>query len=535
MHDLLTDPLIGVHTAQGERRLSLPELLAGLSVGKVEGYTGLRAHQADPWHVFLVQLAASIQARRPTNTLPTDPAYWREGLLDLADGMDTAWQLVVEDVSKPAFLQHPWTSWEAEAADYGVKMSRGKTVYEPKASTPDELDVLVTSKNYDVKMARVGPDAEEAWLYALLLLQTTSGFLGQGNYGIVRMNGGFASRSIVSWTRSLHPSRHFQDDVFALQKLRVSVCQAFNYSPRGVVLTWLTRWDRNNHQHMLPQLEPWFIEAARPVRMRWSESGAIFALGATSKARQIGPKTMESGDTGDPWTPLNVQDKKKGRSALTLSADGFTPQRLTDLLFEQGFELTGLQRPQPGDEPGWFVASCLVRGQGTTEGFHRIALPVPPKAHMALLNKQSRDNLGHLAQKLLTDAKEVQKALNTALTVLVEGGPDKIDFDRDVVKRWVDGTRTTLAQRWGALYFPTLWRGAEEDHEVLRSQWQQKLVNVTEELLEEATERLPLPANRTWRAITQAHSALRGMLHKNHLPLPARTLMQIPELEETAL
>ncbi|BBD78364.1 hypothetical protein [Hydrogenophilus thermoluteolus] len=105
MHDLLNDPLIGVRMPRGERRVSLPELLAALSANEVEGYTGLRAHQADPWHVFLVQLAASIQARCPTNSLPTDREYWCNGLLNLADA--NAWHLVVEDVTQPAFLQHP--------------------------------------------------------------------------------------------------------------------------------------------------------------------------------------------------------------------------------------------------------------------------------------------------------------------------------------------------------------------------------------------------------------------------------------------
>jgi CRISPR system Cascade subunit CasA len=146
MHDLLCDPLIGVRTPTGERRVSLPDLLATLSAKHVEGYTGLRAHQADPWHVFLVQLAASIQARRPTHELPTDPAYWREGLLDLADGKASAWHLIWEDVTQPAFMQHPWKGWEAEATDYGIKTVRGNAVYDAKATTPDELDVLVTSK-----------------------------------------------------------------------------------------------------------------------------------------------------------------------------------------------------------------------------------------------------------------------------------------------------------------------------------------------------------------------------------------------------
>ncbi len=519
MHDLLTDPLIGVRTPESERRVSLPDLLAALSAGTVEGYTGLRAHQADPWHVFLVQLAASIQARRPTERLPTDAAYWRDGLLDLADGMEAAWHLVVEDVTQPAFLQHPWTSWEAEAVDYGVRIVRGQTVYDAKASTPDELDVLVTSKNHDVKMARVGPDEAEAWMYALLLLQTTSGFLGQGNYGIVRMNGGFASRSVVSWTLSRHPCDRFRDEVRTINSLREETIRTYGYAKRGVVLTWLTQWKRSDHQFYLRDLEPWFIETPRPVRLVHFMSGETIALGATSKARQTGPKTLENGDIGDPWTSINTGDKKKGRSALTLSADGYTPQRLTDLIFEQGFELTALQKPQPGNDSGWFIASCLVRGQGTTEGFHRKEIPVPSKARLALLNKQHRDSLGHLAQKLLSDAKEVQKALNTALTVLTEGGPDKADFER--VENWLKAGRKDFGRRWEAMYFPTLWRGAAEDHEAVRSDWQQQLVNAAQDLLEESTQRLPLPANRTWRAITQAQRAFRSMLHKSHLPWPA--------------
>lgn len=535
MHDLLTDPLIGVRTPQGERYLNLPELLAALSAGKVEGYTGLRPHQADHWHVFLVQLAASIQARHLTDSLAEDPVYWRDGLLDLADGMDTAWHLMVEDVTKPAFLQHPWRSWDSEAGDYGVKIKRGQETFEPKASTPDELDVLVTSKNHDIKMARVTAQALDAWIFALVLLQTTSGFLGQGNYGIVRMNGGFASRSVVSWARSLNPSIRFMDEVAMLVDMREQVCTTFHYQPRGTVLTWLTRWDRSSHHHYLNQLEPWFIEAARPIRLRVGSDGTLVALGATSKSRQIGPASIDNGNIGDPWTPVNVEDKKKGRSALTLPADGFSPQRLTDLLFRQGFELTFLQEPKPGGAPGWFVASCLVRGQGTTEGFHRIELPVPPKARLALFNKQNRDTLGHFAQDLLSDAKNVQRALNTALTVMTEGGPDSADFDRDAIKRWVESFRAAFGQRWEASYFPILWRGADEEHETVRASWRHLLVNEAQALLDEAIMSLPIPSNRIWRAITKAQSALNGALRKNGLPLPGRTPDESTAREVTAL
>lgn len=535
MHDLLFDPLIGVRTASGPRHLNLPDLLSALCSGQIDAYTGLRPHQCDPWHVFLVQIAASIRARTPNAQLPADAAYWRDGLLDLADGEATAWSLIVDDVRRPAFLQHPWKSWTAEAADYGVLSSRGKETHDLKAATPDELDILVTSKNHDVKIARIGADAAESWLYALLLLQTTSGVLGAGNYGIVRMNSGTGSRCVISMTRSLHPSQRFVDELQAIQQLRATVCEKYQYVQRGIVLSWLTCWDRNTHQHQLRQLEPWFVEAARPIRLRSGADGAIFALGANSKARQLGPKTVENGDVGDPWTPLNVEDKKKGQSALTLSSEGFSPRRLTDLLFEQGFKLTDLQRPTSGPEPGWFVASCLVRGQGTTKGFHRIELPIPPKARMALFNRQSRDTLAHLAQHLLSDAKDVQRALETALTVLVEGGPDKADFDRDAVKGWVERMRSDFKRRWEAGYFEALWRGADEAHTRLRSDWQQDLVNRAQLLLDAAAMRYPSPSNRYWRATMQAQSALRGMLHKQGLPMPsAHTAQSIDAVEEIA-
>jgi CRISPR system Cascade subunit CasA len=529
MHDLLYDPLIGVHTTQGARHMNLPELLAGLSAGEIEGYTGMRAHQADPWHVFLVQLAASIQARRPTKELPTDPDYWRKGLLDLADGKASAWELVVDDVTKPAFFQHPWRSWKEDAAAYG------KTIFEAKATRPDELDVLVTSKNHDVKMARMRPESIEAWIFAIVLVQTTSGYSGQGNYGIVRMNGGYGSRPVVAWADSLHPSQRFINDTQALINLRSGVCSGvcknFRYAQRGVVLTWLTPWDRTDHQFWLtksePQLEPWFIEAARSIRLRASADGSLFALGATSKARQIGPKTVDNGDVGDPWIPINVSDKKKGRSALTLSGDGFSPTLLTALFFEREFELTPLQKPEPGDAPGWFVASCLARGQGETNGFHHVAVPVPPKARMALFNNARRDTLAHLAQQLLGDTKDVQMALGVALSVLTEGAPDRI-------AAWVKTVHAGSDKRWKEDYFPTLWRGAEEAHDTVRRDWQQQLVDMGQALLDEAAERLPIPSNRRWRGLTQAQRTWHAILRKKGLPMPGRIVREPVKKEETS-
>src|SRR5690606_6342562 len=168
-----------------------------------------------------------------------------------------------------------------------------------------------------------------------------------------------------------------------------------------------------------------------------------------------------------------------------------------------------------------FVASCLVRGQGTTEGFHRAELMVQAKARRALVSPESKHAVGQLAQLLLADARDVQRALGTAVTVLAEGGPEKADFDRDAVKRWIEKFRSEFGRRWGNNYFPTLWRGTDEGDTTIRGQWQQDLVNLAATLLDNATMEVPLPSNRNWRARVQAHSALKGVLHKYGLPMPA--------------
>jgi CRISPR system Cascade subunit CasA len=279
---------------------------------------------------------------------------------------------------------------------------------------------------------------------------------------------------------------------------------------------------------MLTDLEPWFIEAARPRRLLLIE-GALLAFSAPTEKRQIGPTEPYTGDVGDPWIPLNTD----GDTALTVSKTGFTPELIRRLLFSRNIRRTFLQEPRPSDGTAFFVGSVLVGGNCKTDGFHRFVLPVPPKARMALRHKESRETLGGLAKELLTNAEKIERALSAALVVLSEGGPEKPDFDRDAVKRWIDGIRARFAKMWEAGYFPTLWRGVEESHETVRHDWQQELVNRAAALLDEASQRLPIPANRTWRALTRANNVFREMLRKHSFPFPGAEHDFTSDLEET--
>lgn len=511
MHDLLNDPLIGIRTTTGATRVSLPELLARLSAGEALDYTGLRPHQADPWHVFLVQIAASVMARQPVAApLPTDAASWRTGLLDLAEGEPTAWELFVDDVMRPAFMQHPLGS------------AGELKVFKPKADTPDELDVLVTAKDHDVKSARMGAVDPEPWLFAVLSSQTTSGFLGAGNYGSVRMNGGFGSRAIVSLVVDPMPAPRFVEELAVLRDIRGSVgAGGLGFVSHGIVLTWLRPWHRDTAQWLPTQLEPWFIEAVRPLRLVVAQEG-LRAVAAASDARQVGPKAVDNGDVGDPWLPINVNDKKKGRSALTVTGSGWTPEVLCRLLFQDGIEPTPLQRPRTGMTGlCWFVGSVLVRGQGTTEGFHRFALPMPGRARDWLAKPDSRDRLARFAKDLLGDAKEVDGTLRAALIVLADGGSDDVNFRDDTLQAWSKAALDSHVLGWSDRFFPSLWCAVEDEPAAVRDRWRRDLVTRAREALDDAHRRLPLPSSRRYRAQVRARSYLEASLRKKGL-IPER-------------
>ena len=151
---------------------------------QVEAFPALRPHQRHAWHAFLVQLGAMAMHRADLSEPSEDAGEWRRIIRGLTPDFpnDEPWQLVVEDITKPAFMQSPARSKEREAD------------YKNPVATPDELDMLVTSKNHDLKSAVAVQSNVDDLILALITLQTMEGFSGQGNYGISRMNGGMSSR-----------------------------------------------------------------------------------------------------------------------------------------------------------------------------------------------------------------------------------------------------------------------------------------------------------------------------------------------------
>jgi CRISPR system Cascade subunit CasA len=225
-------------------------------------------------------------------------------------------------------------------------------------------------------MASAQPDD---WLFALLTLQTMEGFLGAGNYGISRMNGGFANRAALSIAPRGGPGAHMQRDLRRVLALRGKLRGATGYANKGgLALVWLAPWDGTTSLRQ-NALDEWYIEICRRVRLTLCD-GVMGARTAGSKVSRVLP--IEGGVTGDPWSPI-VLEKAGTAKSLTVDARGFGYRRMVDFMFSDGgVQPSPLQQPDASDEPEGLqlVARALTRGQGKTEGYHERRVPLSRRA-----------------------------------------------------------------------------------------------------------------------------------------------------------
>lgn len=504
--NLLTDPLLRVQTAASEvRQMSLPELFSALGRDEVESLPGLQRHQADALHVFLCYLAGAILARSGDTEPVQETSYWERGLVDLSEGQENwAWRLVVEDVSKPAFFQAP-----LPAAD---RLSL-------KAVTPDRLDLLPTAKNHDVKKARGFYPHPDEWVYTLVSLQTMSGYFGSGQHGISRMNSGYGNRPIVEIVHHRRPGGRWRDAVLRLSIHRKNILDGpWGYNPNGLVLAWLRAWDGNTALS-LKELDPFYLEICRRVRLRMNEDMAIKAYGAKSDRPRIAAKQL-NGNVGDGWLPID--HRKAEISALTLGSSGITADILRRLVFGDGLSLTPLQRPLEGAEGRvWLAVSVLVRGGGTTEGFREQWIPISATVrHRLFGHKERREPLSNISKAAVELAGTMRnRVLKPAVFCYVQGGAEEIKLDKKSSQAWWDQIQQKYERLWNDDFFPWLWSLPEGfDSDEARKAWAARLRGHALVVLNEAILTMPKHIGHRYRAETQARRFFWGALYK-HFPM----------------
>lgn len=497
----LLDPHFQTTGPHGQATLSLPEILAALGRGDEIELDGLRPHQHHAWHAFLVQLGALVAHRTGDDDLKRSADDWRQGLLELAgDAGEDAWSLVVEDLDRPAFLQPPVPEGNL-------------TRFRNEARQADALDVVITTRNHDVKEGRMERSRPEHWVYTLVTLQTMEGFLGRGNYGIARMNGGFASRPYVASAPGLGWAGAFRRDVGVWLQERDKLVDDYGYPDAGgSALLWLLPWD-GKASRGLSQCDPFFIEVCRRVRMVSADSGLV-ARFAPSEASFLDAKERR-GNTGDIWTPVKVDNE--GPVALTVSGSGFSYRLLADLLLgesEYRRKPALLFRPDDGDEP-LVIVRVLARGQGKTDGYHERVLPVPAPVRVKLGIPAQAASLGERAQWRIKTAREAQRrVLKPALCALFQGSSRDLDFRDPRPQPWIDRLDRDIDQT----FFPDLWASLDLDETEAQDAWNQRLRDLAQAQLDDAVDAGPVRLSDRPRCLAQAQLLFWGTARKN-LPL----------------
>ncbi|MFW5846496.1 MAG: type I-E CRISPR-associated protein Cse1/CasA [Planctomycetota bacterium] len=496
MHDLLTEPIFRWHARDGAPGAdSLPGLLARLAEPgcSIIGFDELQAHQQHPWHAFLVQIAAMACDRAGIGeALPTDPGWWHEQLLGLAQGDGSAWQLIVADTAKPAFLQAPLPT--------GLQALKNET------RAADYIDLTMASKDLDTKHSRAVTGNPAIWCYALLTLQTCQGFSGKSNYGICRMNSGFGNRPGIAAAPGLDAGVRWRRDT-AAARAAYDLAGSYGWQRGGIALLWLPPWDGASaipHE----QCDPYVIEICRRVRLLVQEDHIIARFSGSTTARLSGTEQLK-GDVGDPWTPVDRGSSK----ALTLGGDGFTYKKVADLLCGS-FADAPCARFTTGDR--LWIGQALVRGSGKTDGLHTRILPVEQRAIDFLQEPVERERLGVIASEMIEDAKMLRLSLlKPALCALHQPNQtDKTRLEDAHADRYLDEAEQGIDR----IFFTALWQAAEDPE--WRGHWQMALRDLGKSILEEAIDRMPEAPTYRYRAIAAAEALFHGGVRKRFQAIP---------------
>lgn len=512
--NLLLDPVITAHNGTGMRRLSLPGVLAALGRDEVADFPALRPHQRHPWHTFLCQLAvlALEQAGRTVDGDPLDEAAWRELLRGLTPGFpgDEPWRLVVSDLAKPAFLQPPVP--EGSLKEFKVKK-------EVDDASPFNLDVAVTAKEHGEKDGSpAAPDAE-SWLLGLLMLQTFSGFLGQGNYGIARQNGGFAARHGVSLEVSPRPGPNWLRDCRVLLASLDELRRTADYPESdGLRLLWLEPW-RGAVDEALPlrRLHPLFVEVCRRIRLINAGDGVIQYRTTGTKGPRVAAKAC-NGAVGDPWLPL----KRDGEGVKAYNSRPGYDVAWQVLFDDSAYVPSLLQRFHPGDPEAGIsiVFRVFQRTQGGSDGYHERMVPIQ-KTGMVSFFRKHRDRAAETA-KAMADAVRTarNKVLKPALLQLMQASRNELEFKQKETNDWAWRGSDRPEERVDTEFFPHLWRcldarGEEPLREEHLASWSGFLTGEVRAAFRAACEALPTASALRYRARAKAENMLEAGIQRH--------------------
>lgn len=423
---------------------SLPGLLAAMARDEIRSLPALRPHQRPAWHMFLVQLAALAIWKSGREDLPETETEWRSLLLALTTGDAGPWALTGPD-DKPAFMQPP--------APIGLN-------WKP-VETPDALDLLITSRNHDLKQRIARVAAAEDWVFALVSLQTLTPFGGRTNYGIARMSSSYSSRMMfglapaLSGTFAPNISKWWANDTrLSVQLRRDGNLNAVGHEG-GPALLWCLNWEKGASLD-ITKLDPWFIEVARRVRISVLASGAIHGRRDGSDAQRIDKNQTEQlkGAIGDLWSPTATD----GSGCFNIAQKSLDYSTISKLLDSSEWEIPPLGKPTACKEDFLLLVEGIGGGQTKTFGFKSRIVPIPAKARSLF----GTETASTLAKTQITEIQHFDEALRNALARVAADGVKLDDPNLDqklLAKNYHRSTeaRARFDRAADRLFFPSLW------------------------------------------------------------------------------
>lgn len=522
MINLLEEPCFEVRGFDSvRRRLTLPGVLAALGENAIEDFCHLRPHQRHPWHAFICQLTAlalldgkvelpHADQRTPYSHLPGryDESQWKELLWALAPDSD-AWNLIVTDATKPAFLQPP------VSGDIGVSSPR---------RTPDDLDVVITAKNCDEKSRKITEPEVDHWIFALVSVQGQAGYSkagAQGNYyNTVRQNGAYATRPGIGIIPSPFWGDQWGRDCRVLiDSLYMERTIEWNMK-KGIRLLWLIPWDGRTSLAM-ENLHPYFIEVCRRIRLHRDDSGEIGAFIGYSTTPRVNGGAYK-GVVEDPWVPVNKE---------TVSAFNSRPsweQMGRILLDKTAYAPSLAQTLFPFDRSPLAVRfRVLVRGQGSTDEYHEKVLPVPARK-VKYLRSQNVDSSGEqILNAMISVAGNARsKVLYPSLSNLFSGANERRKAPPNV-----SAAINRLDNAISDAFFSYLWEALPEEGEHKNDAqrydpWTNFLRNGAREIFEDTLHNYLYARGGDFLKAAEAERLFYGLTYK-YLPLLQTTVQEV--------
>ncbi len=492
-HNLLTDPLIRVRIpGKTDTRMNLPGILAHLHQEEIDSFIGLQAHQTHAWHAFLVQLAAITLTGNIKAFDRSCECSWRNALLELTEGIEGAWCLINDNLQTPAFMQPPVP--EKTLKDFDL-------AYE----TPDELDILITSKNHDIKQRRLGQPDLDHWIFALISLQTMQGFLGAGNYGIFRMNGGFGNRPCVNFSPTYAFKDRFQRDLSILIANKAKTMDQYGFNPSIPPLLWTIPWDGNVPLEF-SSLDPFCIEVCRRIRLSLQEGKPAVYFKPT-KAARIQSIDL-NGLTADPWTP--IQKNLKEPKSLTLNnSKGFEYNIVAEILLTGNYHLELCSKIHHDDQNDLICnLSALVRGQGKTDGYHERNIHIPKKNIPSFLDPEKNQKLTQLSKARIENVNSMSNALKSSLMAFFN------TLSKSQLGRKISNELLKFETIVDSKFFEYLFEHLDLDSTLAQSQWMDFLKLSAHSILKQTIEQNSRHSISYYKAVVKAESVFNIMVKK---------------------